>query len=119
MSGDGKPEHIAKSVDENAVTLNYIFDDVMLKKYMHQKSSCELFMSATIGDFKQYASDTGLDTSTCGAIRLSSTFDFSKSPIFYSTKNKMSWREKESSIVNITKQIDEICKKHHAEKGII
>lgn len=48
--------------------MNYIFDDVMLKKYMHQKSGCELFMSATIGDFRQYATDTGLDASTCGAI---------------------------------------------------
>lgn len=83
VSDPGKPEHMAKSVDEDGVTLNYIFDDVMLKKYMHKKSGCELFMSATIGDFKQYAVDTGLDIDTCGAIRLSSTFDFSKSPIFY------------------------------------
>lgn len=31
----------------------------------------------------------------------------------------MSWQEKEASTVSIIKQIDEICKKHHTEQGII
>lgn len=35
VSESGNPEHMAKSVDDKGVTMNYIFDNVMLKKYMH------------------------------------------------------------------------------------
>ena len=57
----GSTEFVAKSMGEDDITLNFIFDDALLKKYFHKKSRCELLMSATIGNFGKYADLIGLD----------------------------------------------------------
>lgn len=91
----------------------------MLQKYMHSKSKCELFMSATIGDFYEFAKTTGLDAEKSTGVVLPSTFDFSHSPIYYSNANRMSFSEKDKSLKTILKQIIDICKKNESCRGII
>lgn len=115
----GSTEFVAKSMGEDDITLNFIFDDALLKKYFHKKSRCELLMSATIGNFGKYADLIGLDKKLTQAIQMKSTFDFSRSPIFFSTSNKMSYQHKSESLVDIAKQVGEICSKHATHRGII
>lgn len=112
-------DYLVKTINESNISLNFIFDDIMLKKYFHSKSKCEMLMSATIGNFGRYASLNGLDKSSCKAISLPSTFDFSKSPIMFSSHNKMSYAEKNTSIANIAEQASEICKENDVVRGII
>lgn len=119
ISTDGCPEHIVKTMADRSITLNFVLDDVMLKKYMHNKSGCEMLMSATIGDFNAYAKIAGLDKKSCKAFVMSSTFDFSKSPIMFSSMNKMSYDEKDKSIVEISKQATNICRAMQHERGIV
>lgn len=76
---------------------------MMLKKYFHAKSKCEMLMSATIGDFNKFAELTGLDSTSTNVMRIPSTFNFSKSPIYYSTANKMSYATKSMSLPAILK----------------
>lgn len=119
IDGLGSSSFVVKTVDESNITLNFIFDDIMLNKYFHSKSRCEMLMSATIGNFKQYAKLMGLDASSCRAISLPSTFDFSKSPVLFSCNNKMSFAEKSTSIVQIGKQVASICRENKRFRGII
>ena len=115
----GSSEYLVKTASNDSITLNFVFDDVMLKKYFHAKSGCELLMSATIGDFSAYAKITGLDKKECRAIALPSTFDFSKSPIVVSDKNWMTYESKKTAIVEIAKQVADICIDNKDVRGII
>lgn len=110
---------LVKTATKEDITLNFIFDNVMLMKYLHMKSKCELLMSATIGDFNEFAKISGLDKDTFKAISIPSTFDFSNSPVCISNANKMSYAEKDTSIVQIVKQIVDICRESQTSKGII
>ena len=115
----GSTEYVAKTNDGNEITLNFIFDDAMLKKYFHSRSKNEMLMSATIGDFNEYAKLAGLDKKNTKAISMTSTFDFTKSPIFFTNENKMSYDEKDASILKIAKQVEDICNAHSDMRGII
>ena len=115
----GSTECLVKTTLGNDITINFVYDNLMLKKYFHAKSNCELLMSATIGDFNEYAKLTGLDEHLMETIQMPSTFDFSKSPIYVSQNNKMSAYEKDMSLKVIAKQVIDICQKHQNERGII
>lgn len=112
-------EYLVNSVSDDDITINFIFDSVMLAKYFHSKSNCELLMSATIGDFNEYAKITGLDDETYQGFVMKSTFDFSNSPIYFSSTNKMSYEEKNESIKGIVKQVIGICESNANSRGII
>ena len=112
--------YFVKTVDNMNITINYIFEETMLKKYFHLKNKNELLMSATIGDYETYLLMIGLKKEDCVFLNMTSTFDFSKSPIYISSKNKMSWKEKHISIKNITKDIIHLLKNNYkSQKGII
>lgn len=115
----GSSEYAVMTSDAKSITLNFVFDDVMLKKYLHAKSKCEMLMSATIGDFNEYAKLAGLDKKSCRAFVMDSTFDFSKSPVLFSRSNKMSYDEKDKSIIEISKQAAEICRENNDVRGIV
>lgn len=112
-------DYLVKTYADNSITINYVFDDAMLKRYFHDKSRCELLMSATVGDFDEYAKLAGLDIDTFKCISIPSTFDFTQSPIYFSTNNKMSYAEKDESIQNIVREVNDICKSNAHCRGII
>lgn len=110
--------NLTKTAAQNSLTVNYVFDSVMLNKFFHHKSKCELLMSATIGDFDEYAKLAGLEKSF-KSISMHSTFNFSRSPIYVSYSNKMSYTEKDKSLMKIVAEVDEISKLNVGTKGII
>lgn len=112
-------KYIVKSIDNENISINYIYESIMLLKYFHYKSKNELLMSATIGDYETYLTMIGLEKENSIFLNISSTFDYSNSPIYISSNNKMSWKEKNNSIINITEKVIDLCHKHNNEKGII
>ena len=112
-------EYLVKTADIDTIALNFIFDNIMLIKYFHEKSGCELLMSATVNDFDNYAVVAGLDLDTFKHISIPSTFDFKKSPIFFSDDNRMSYEEKDKSFNEICKQVIHICERFKKYRGII
>lgn len=110
---------VVKTSSDDGITLNFVLDDVMLQKYFHKKTGCELLMSATVGNFSTYARLNGLDKKSSRAIALPSTFDFSHSPVMFSCDNKMSYDEKDSSMKNIADEVISICKDNEKVRGII
>ena len=115
----GSSKHIVKTTLGNEITINFVFDSLMLKKYLHDKSACELLMSATIGDVKEYSKLAGLDENSTKSLMMKSSFDFSNSPIYVSADNCMSAADKSTSIKNIAKQVANICHLHQNSRGII
>ena len=115
----GSTEHIVKTVLGNEITINFVYDSMMLKKYMHAKSKTELLMSATIGDFNEYAMLAGLDIMSMQTLAMPSTFDFSKSPIYVSNANKMSAALKSISLPAIASQVASICRSKQHMRGIV
>lgn len=113
---------IVKTDNEKDTTIKCVYEGEMIKHYFHDKSGCELMMSATMGNLDVYKSMVGLihaSSRDYKKIVIPSTFDFSKSPIYYSTKNCMSYANKAKALPEIIKQIIHICEKHKDEHGII
>lgn len=113
---------IVKTDNEKDTTIKCVYEGDMIKHYFHEKSGCELMMSATMGNLDVYKTMVGLihaSSRDYKKIVISSTFDFSKSPIYYSTKNHMSYANKAKALPEIIKQIIHICEKHKDEHGII
>lgn len=102
--------------------LNCAYEDKLIYNYFHKKTNCELLMSATIGDLDVYKCLIGASNYTGNdfcPIEVPSTFDFSKSPIYYSTKYKMSMNEKANSMPHIIDKVIDICNRNSNVRGII
>lgn len=113
---------IVKTDNEKDTTIKCVYEGDMIRHYFHEKSGCELMMSATMGNLDVYKTMVGLiheSSRDYKKIVIPSTFDFSKSPVYYSTKNHMSYANKAKALPEIIKQIIHICEKHKNERGII
>lgn len=111
-----------KTDSEEGTVINCTYEGAMIERYFHNVSECELLMSATLGDLQMYRAIIGLaqcPNDQYKGMDIPSTFDFSKSPIYYSEKNPMSFKEKAKSIGPICAQVAEICRMFKDSRGII
>jgi len=89
----------------------------VLSKYIFKYADKVLLMSATIIDHKHFAKSLGIKQYEY--VESDSTFDPLKAPIYINTKQKINHYNLKKTLPNIVKQIQEICKQHEFEKGII
>jgi ATP-dependent DNA helicase DinG len=88
-----------------------------LARHIFDYAEKVILMSATIIDPSNFCKTLGIDKFKY--IEAESTFDASKAPIYANTKIKLNYNNLQSNLPKITKQIQEICKLHSNEKGII
>lgn len=88
-----------------------------LSDSIFSKADTIVLMSATFIDVPSYAKRLGI--SDYEYIEVESRFDPAKSPIYLSTQNFLKRDNIEVEIPKIAKLINEICKHHKGEKGII
>ena len=88
-----------------------------LTKYIFNYGDKVLLMSATIIDHKHFAKTLGI--TDYKYIEVDSTFEAEKAPIYINTKHKINHYNLKKILPSIIKQIDNICKEHKNEKGII
>ena len=86
-------------------------------KFFHANCNYKMYMSATIGDPAAYAKYVVIDRHF--DIDIPSTFNFEKSPIFYVSDYKMSYREKDASLPKVIEMITKICEMYSGQRGII
>ena len=86
---------------------NFIFD--------HGKKV--VLMSATIIDPENYCKTLGI--TNYKYIEVDSPFDAKKSPIYCSSKYKLNYKNIDKVLDDIIDQVEELCKQHKDEKGII
>ena len=124
-------EYIIKSVNENRVTHepNITFtcakEDYIVWKFLLQTTDNRIMMSATIGGFDAFCENIGTKYLTLnedeeiGFTQIPSTFDFSKSPIYFLNRYKMSYAEKETSFKMLKPIIYKICNQFGEQRGMI
>jgi len=89
----------------------------MIKKFLHDKAGFKVFMSATIGDPSAYMKIMGIENANF--IRLGNAFNYDKSPIIFVNRHKLSYKEKEASLPEVVKLLDQIISKHTGQRGIV
>lgn len=98
-------------------------EDYIVYRYLLSQANYKVMLSATVGGKESYDDNMGFkytDDKESNFNIIPSTFDFSKSPIFFLNKFKMSFREKESSFKMLKNVIYSICDtKFVNERGMI
>ena len=93
----------------------------LFKNYINQYGiEHVVFMSATILNAKLFCEELGISKDEVGIIRVDSSFDPDKSPIYF-VKNvgKMNYASLPNTMPKIIKAVKDILYKHSDEKGII
>ena len=115
----GISNFIPSLTNDEVIEFNCACEAELIKETFHKEASQEILMSATIGDADIYMGLIGATDFSKYAMEVPSIFDFSKSPIYFSSKYKMSYTEKANSLPHILEVIKEILNKHKSERGII
>ena len=100
-----------------SLTFNCLDEEYLMNKYFYPHFDSCLYMSATIGDFSLYAKNCHMRKYSSEVIP--STFDFSKSPIFYCDTYKMNYANKDTNIPYIAKMINSIMDMFPTFRGCV
>lgn len=102
---------------EDIIVFNCLKESYLMHKYFHRWTGFRVFMSATFADPADYL----LSLSLKGAkyIKVSNSFSFEKSPIYFYNKRKMSYSKMNENLPWLYSKINEIIDKHPNENGII
>ena len=112
-------DNLIKNPSQGKVQFNCIYEDKMVVRYFHRVCGSELLMSATIGNKGVFKTSIGSVDDDYEFDKIPSTFDFSKSPIYFVPTYRMSYREKEKSLPYVCGMIDAICRKNQGKNGIV
>lgn len=117
-----KTNYIKNDTKEIVVTYNCAKEDYMCFNYLLNTSKNRVLLSATVG-LKQ-AFDENLGVRFTGEEsnlkKIPSTFDFSKSPIYYYGKYKLSYAEKDTSLKYLKPILyNLLINKYYQYKGVI
>lgn len=102
---------------EETMLLNSLDEKYLMNKYFYPHFKNCLYMSATIGDPVLYANNCHMDGYKYSIV--DSTFDFSKSPIFYCPDYKMSYSTREYSFPHIINMCNTIINMFSGSRGCI
>ena len=129
MCGENCLNYLVKNTDmdqdmNKCVTFACSKEDLLCNQYMLSNSPYKVMLSATVGDHESFDDNIGTkftNSKISEMLRIPSTFDFSKSPIYYMAKYKMSKAYIEQNFEPMQKLIMQIISsvKHKDEKGII
>lgn len=113
------PESLIKTTDTKNESMKFFTteESYIIDKHLLQQSGFKIFMSATIGEPKNYAKIIGLKEFSF--VRMNSDFNFEKSPIHVFSKFRMSYKEKDQSFPKLIEIMDRILERHKGQRGII
>lgn len=102
---------------ENELTFNCLQESYMMHKYFHQWTGFTILMSATFADPTKYLKSIALKDAKY--IKMESTFDFSKSPIYFYNQRRMTYNQIDENLPWLFSKINEILEHHHNQNGVI
>lgn len=120
-------EYLVKSIIEleggdKDLNLQCAKEDFMTYLGLLDVTPKHVMLSATVGDKDNFDDNIGvkyLKNKESEMVWLNSTFDFSKSPIYFLNRHKMSFREKDESLRNLKPIIYKTCEQMKGLKGMI
>lgn len=98
-------------------TFNCLEEAYMMNRHFHEQSKFKLLMTATMGDPKDFMKTIG--ATKCKYRRMESTFDYSRSPIYFYPEKRMSLAQREANFGWMQKKVEQILDTHPDECGII
>jgi Rad3-related DNA helicase len=110
-------DSLIKNPQGEQVTFNCLDESYMMDRHFHMQSGFKLLMTATMGDPQTFLKTIG--ATDARYYRMDSHFDYSKSPIFFYPKRRMSMSQKDKTLPWATKKVDELLDKHPNDSGII
>jgi len=108
---------VKNPVGDEELIFNCLEESYMMNKYFHAHTGFTILMSATFADPSDYLRSIALNGAKY--IKMSSNFDFTKSPIYFYNKRRMSYNQIEANLPWLYERINEILDKHPHENGII
>lgn len=108
---------VKNPTSDEELTFNCLEESYMMNRYFHQYTGFTILMSATFSDPIEYMKNMNIK----GAkhIKMETLFNFSKSPIYYYPKRRMSYKYIDQNRNWLYAKINEIIEKHKGESGII
>jgi ATP-dependent DNA helicase DinG len=102
--------------NQGAVIFNCLDENYLMTRHFHSQAKFKLMMTATLGDPNAFIKMVAGKNARYK--RMESNFNFEKSPIYFYSGKRMSYKEREKSLPWAADKISEILGKHD-ENGII
>lgn len=113
----------SRNLNELLVTFTCVKEDFVVSQYLLGTTPNRVMMSATLGGIDAFTENIGtkyLDNTDYEYTQIPSTFDFTKSPIYFLNRHKMSYKEKDLSMTKLKPIIYKICGENFVgQKGMI
>lgn len=110
---------IAPNATDGALSCTPLNVDSLFKKSCNNWADKFIFMSATILDTDGFIKELGIDPGECLVLKMGSTFDPEKSPIYYMPCGSMNYQNIDDSLPKACRTVDFLLTKKPEEKGII
>lgn len=110
---------IAPNTTDGALCFTPLNVDLLFHKFCDTWASKFIFMSATILDTEGYIKELGISPEECLVIKMESSFDPEKSPIYYMPCGSMNYESIDESLHTACSAINFLLSKKPNEKGII
>lgn len=117
ISNAGISNLIKNSTNKEEIIFNCLQEKYMMNKFFHENKNFTVYLSATIGSPKQYFADMNIPSGSY--YNLPSSFNFSKSPIYFYNKRRMSFNKMSENLPWLIKKVNEVLNNHPNDKGII
>ena len=114
-----KDDWIIAVDSQGKLTFTPLNVDSLFNKFCNTWAEKFIFMSATILDTEGYIKELGIDPEECLVLKVGSSFDPSKSPIYFMPCGSMNYQSIQDSLPKAYEAINFIMSKKPDEKGII
>lgn len=114
-----------RTLKENIIKFTCVKEDYVVWRFLLSTAKNRVLLSATIGGYEAFNENIGTkyfdDEKDIVQYKvIPSTFNFEKSPIYFLNRYKMSYREKERSLMSLKPIIYKICQTQFAgQRGMI
>jgi len=109
--------NLVKNRRDEEIVFNCLEENYLMDKYFHRWSGFTVLMSATFGSERAFLKS--INVKNAKLIKMESTFDFEKSPIYFFNKRRMSKRDMEGNLPWMYDKIDQILSLFPNDNGII
>lgn len=106
-----------KSMNEDESTFNCLDERYLMDKHFLTRFGFKLLMTATMGSKTEFESSIGAKNAFYR--KMESTFDFSKSPIYFYPKRRMGMKDIDRNMPWLAKTVSDIMDCHPNESGVI
>tara|TARA_R100001244_G_scaffold25113_2_gene25443 strand:- start:98766 stop:100430 length:1665 start_codon:yes stop_codon:yes gene_type:complete len=103
----------------STITLKPIYVDKHAHRYLFGHGEQTLMMSATILKAKVIYDSLGIDPKNAYAYRMKNRFPLKNRPIYFQPSGSMSYKNKDTTLPKLLKDIEKIASEYPGKKGII